>query len=110
MIFSTKASASIVVIITSKLREHFPVEISLKNDAKSAGLCEKTYGSIKEFDDAIFLCLGTGIGGSVFQNGKMLKPKNSVGFEVGHMIIRKDGEQNFKLSCIEPERNDVRGE
>lgn len=24
--------------------------------------------------------------------------------------IRKDGEQNFKLSCIEPERNDVRGE
>lgn len=82
--------------ITSKLREHFPVEISLKNDAKSAGLCEKTYGSIKEFDDAIFLCLGTGIGGAVFQNRKMLKPKNCSGFEVGHMIIKKDGE---KCNC-----------
>lgn len=79
--------------ITNKLKKYFSVEISLKNDAKSAGQCEKAYGSIKEFDDAIFLCLGTGIGGAVFQNGKILKPKNSTGFEIGHMIIVKNGEK-----------------
>ena len=82
--------------ITSILKKYYSTKIILKNDAKSAGLCEKQYGSIKEYDDAIFLCIGTGIGGAVFQNGKMLKPKNCSGFEVGHMIIKKDGE---KCNC-----------
>lgn len=35
--------------------------IILRNDGKAAALCEKNYGSLVGFDDAIFLCLGTGI-------------------------------------------------
>ena len=31
-------------------------------------------------------------------------------FEEDKKIRKQDGEQNFELSCIEPERNDVRGE
>ena len=56
--------------------------IYLNNDAKCAALCEKEYGNLKDYDDCIFLCLGTGIGGAVFMNGKLLKPKNSSGFEL----------------------------
>lgn len=59
-------------------------------------MCEKKYGSLKKYDDCIFLCLGTGVGGAVFLNGKLLKPKNYQGFELGHVIINKDGE---KCSC-----------
>lgn len=35
--------------------------ITLRNDGKAAALCEKEYGSLKPYDDAIFLCLGTGV-------------------------------------------------
>ena len=66
-------------------------EILIRNDGKCAGLAEKTYGSLKPYQDAIFLCLGTGIGGACFIEGKDLKQNKNSGFEVGHMIIQKDG-------------------
>ncbi len=56
--------------------------ITLNNDAKCAALCEKQYGSLKEYDDAIFLCLGTGIGGAIFLDGKLLRPKRFSGIEL----------------------------
>ena len=67
--------------------------ISIRNDAKCAGIAEKKYGSLKDFDDCVFLCIGTGIGGAAFLNGKMLIPKKNSGFEFGHMIIEKNGKQ-----------------
>ena len=65
--------------------------IIIKNDGKCAAIAEKKYGSMKEFDDCVFLCLGTGIGGAAFLDSKLLKPKKHSGFEIGHMIIEKDG-------------------
>ena len=65
--------------------------IIIKNDGKCAAIAEKKYGSMKEFEDCVFLCLGTGIGGASFLDSKLLKPKKHSGFEIGHMIIEKDG-------------------
>lgn len=73
------------------------VKINLANDGKCAGLAEKFCGSLKEYDDCIFLCIGTGIGGAVFLGGNFLKPKRNAGFEFGHMIIGKD--ENQKCKC-----------
>lgn len=81
-------SFPIVEILKSKLNFN---NISIKNDAKCAGLAEKEFGSLKDVEDGVFLCIGTGIGGAAFLNGKMLKPKRNSGFEFGHMIIKKDG-------------------
>ncbi|MCI8397438.1 MAG: ROK family protein [Clostridia bacterium] len=71
-------------------------EIYIRNDAKCAGLCEKTYGNLKGYDDCIFLCLGTGIGGAVFMGGNLLVPNNGEGFEIGHVVIKQDG---IKCNC-----------
>lgn len=78
--------------IGDELKKYFPTtNIGVMNDAKCAALAEKKWGSLKEYDDCIFLCLGTGVGGAAFFNGKLVKPKVFAGFEVGHMIIKKDG-------------------
>ena len=82
--------------ISSILMEHFDIPVLLKNDAICAGLAEKTYGALKEYQDAVFLCLGTGIGASVFMNGKELKPIQNPGMEIGHMVIDKNG---IKCNC-----------
>lgn len=79
--------------IVEKLARYFSAPIKLANDAKCAGLCEKKYGALKKYSDAVFMCLGTGIGGAVFLNGKMLKPKKYPGMEIGHILICKDGNQ-----------------
>lgn len=82
--------------IVEKLQRYFSAPIKLSNDAKCAGLCEKKYGALKEYDDAIFMCLGTGIGGAVFMNGRMLVPKRHLGMEIGHTLLKKDG---LKCNC-----------
>lgn len=77
--------------IVQKLQEALKTKIIIRNDAKCAALAEKTIGGLKKYSDAIFLTLGTGIGGAIFINNKMIEPKTYPGFEVGHMVIDKNG-------------------
>ena len=79
--------------IVSEINNYFNIPIVLRNDAKCAAIAEKEYGSLKKYDDSVFLTLGTGIGGAVYLGGKLLKPKKYEGFEIGHMVIEKDGLQ-----------------
>ena len=69
------------------------MKVKVMNDAKCAALAEKKWGSLKDYDDCIFMCLGTGIGGAAFFDGKLIEPKRCAGFEVGHMVIVKDGKE-----------------
>lgn len=73
------------------LFNHYGVEVKMQNDAKCAGTAEMKFGALKKYENAIFLCLGTGIGGAVFMDGKLLVGKRNIGFEFGHMIIGKNG-------------------
>lgn len=82
--------------IVSEINKYFNIPIVLRNDAKCAAIAEKEYGGLKKYDDAVFLTVGTGIGGAVFLGGKLLKPKKYEGFEIGHMVIKKDGK---KCNC-----------
>ena len=50
--------------ITGVLRKITNLPIQIRNDAKCAGLAEKQYGALKSYEDAVFLCLGTGISNS----------------------------------------------
>lgn len=79
--------------IVSEINKYFNIPVSLRNDAKCAAIAEKEHGGLKKYDDALFLVVGTGIGGAVFLNGNLLKPKKYEGFEIGHMVIEKDGLQ-----------------
>lgn len=82
--------------IAEELKKHIDIPIYLENDAKCAAIAEKKYGSLRSYEDAVFLIIGTGVGGAVFLNGQLLKPKRYSAFEVGHMVIQKDGE---KCNC-----------
>lgn len=82
--------------VVKKIQKEFNVPIYLENDAKCAAIAEKEFGSLKKYDDSVFLIVGTGIGGAVFLDGKLLKPKRFSGFEVGHMVINKNG---IKCNC-----------
>jgi len=89
--------------IEKELRKEYDIPIYLQNDAKCAAIAEKKFGSLKTYDDAIFLVIGTGIGGAVFLDGKLLKPKRYSGFEVGHTVIRESKEKCNcgRIGCFE---------
>ena len=89
--------------ISKILEEKFAKEVKLRNDAKCSALAEKEYGTLKNYNDCIFICIGTGIGGAAFMSGKMLEPSKFSGFEFGHMVIEKGGRQCScgKKGCFE---------
>lgn len=73
------------------LEKYFKIPTYIKNDAKCAAICEKKYGSLKQYANAIFLTIGTGIGGAVFYNHNLLQTPENDMFKVGHITIQKDG-------------------
>jgi len=66
------------------------VPVVVENDANAAVLGEKWLGAGKEFDSFVLITLGTGIGGGIFHDGKLM----DVAAELGHMSVEAGG-----LSC-----------
>ena len=77
--------------LASRLKEILNIDVKLKNDAKCAALAEQKYGELNQDQDSIFLSIGTGVGGAVIFNGKLLEAKNVPGFEFSHIVIQKNG-------------------
>jgi glucokinase len=81
--------------------ENFPIrdEISrrlgapviLENDANAAGLGEKWIGAGRGVDDLVLLTLGTGIGGAIIANGKLLRGSLGMAGELGHITVVANG-------------------
>lgn len=89
--------------LIAELQKYINLPMQIKNDSKCAALAEKHYGAMRDYEDAIFLGIGTGIGGAAFLKGEMLEPKRFSGFEFGHMVINKGGRQCScgKRGCFE---------
>lgn len=89
--------------IVKALARRIIVPIHIKNDAKCAAIAENTYGSLKNYKNALFLTLGTGIGGAVIYDNRLVSPEGVPGFEFGHMIIKHNGKlcKCGKRGCFE---------
>lgn len=61
------------------------------NDANVAALGEMWMGGGKGFDSLVMVTLGTGVGGGVIIEGKLLAGSTGAGGEIGHIHVR-DGE------------------
>jgi len=73
------------------LYKEYRIPVYLKNDVKCSAICEKTIGNLKEYDNCIFMTLGTGIGGAYFYKNELVTPNKYQGFEIGHMVIEANG-------------------
>ena len=82
--------------LAQNLKTEIDLPIKIRNDAKCAAIAESKIGALKDYKRSIFLTLGTGIGGAVIINGKLLDTGDLPGCEFGHIIIQKDG---IKCNC-----------
>lgn len=75
------------------ISDKFNLPVYLKNDVKCSSLCEKNVGNLKKYENALFLTLGTGIGGAFYYKNKLMVPNTYQGMEIGHMVIEVDGKK-----------------
>lgn len=65
--------------------------IWIDNDANLMGYGEMQYGAARESENALFLTVGTGIGGAILINKKIFGGTHNRGAEMGHLIISQGG-------------------
>ena len=73
-------------------RKYLDKPVYINNDATVAGLAESVAGKTKGTSSSVFVTLGTGVGGGIVINGKVWSGFHGVGSEIGHMIMKLDGE------------------
>ncbi|MBC5809325.1 MAG: ROK family protein [Candidatus Eremiobacteraeota bacterium] len=80
-----------------RLRAEFSLPVFVANDARCATLGEYTYGSGRGTRNFVLLTLGTGIGGGIVAEGRLLLGNAAGAGEIGHHQIRAtDG---FYCAC-----------
>lgn len=82
--------------IVDIFKKHFSLPIRITNDANAAALGENRFGAGKEYQDMIMITLGTGVGGGIIDNHKLIEGYQGKGAELGHTVIRMNGR---KCSC-----------
>ena len=63
------------------------MKVKVGNDANMAALGEMWQGGGKGHENIVMVTLGTGVGGGIILNGKMLAGVNGAGGEIGHMTM-----------------------
>lgn len=76
--------------IRSELKKRFGLPVSIENDANCAALAEMASGAGKKVKDAIFLVIGTGVGGALVEDKKLHHGAHLLGGEFGYLLLGQE--------------------
>src|SRR5579883_513990 len=65
--------------------------VVVNNDANAAGYGEWRFGAGRGSKSCVAVFIGTGVGGAIILNGRLLTGVDGVAGEIGHMILDVDG-------------------
>jgi glucokinase len=67
------------------------VPVVVDNDANAGGWAEARFGAASGCQEALFVGVGTGIGGALVIGGQLRRGAYGTGGEIGHIIVERDG-------------------
>lgn len=76
--------------INEELSRLTGLPVKAGNDANVAALGEFWKGGGKDFNNMVFVTLGTGVGGGIVIEGQLLHGAHGSGAEIGHMVLNRD--------------------
>ncbi len=76
--------------------------VIIENDAAMALLGEAAFGAAKGHGNVVMLTIGTGIGGAILEQGRLLRGRGAAG-QLGHICIDQNGRACVcgKTGCVE---------
>ena len=90
--------------VQEQLKMRLQKKVCVCNDANAAALGELWQGGGRGYRDMVMVTLGTGVGGAVILNGKVLAGAHGIAGEIGHMtVFHKETERCAcgKYGCVE---------
>ena len=79
-----------VVNVAEELGALTGLEVKVGNDANVAALGEMYQGGAKGCKDVVMVTLGTGVGGGIIIDGKIVAGFHGAGGEIGHITVNED--------------------
>lgn len=73
--------------IKEYLEDIFKVTVYIDNNANTRALCEYWYGYGAEYKNIIYVICSEGIGSGIIADSKILRGKNNITGELGHMLV-----------------------
>lgn len=86
--------------ITKIIEEKTGLKTSVENDGKCVALAEKFNGNATECSDFVCVTIGTGIGGGIYVNNKLLRGSTFQGGEFGFMRCNEKGMYSNTASTL----------
>ena len=80
------------VPVCAMLTAHFGLPARLSNDANCAALAETVAGAAVGCRNMVLITLGTGVGGGIIVDGRIVSGLGGAGGEPGHSLLVLDGE------------------
>ena len=73
------------------------------NDANCFAIAESRLGCAKNFGSVFGVILGTGVGGAIVVNGRLVEGRHGIAGEWGHNVLEENGEPCYcgKRGCVE---------
>ena len=68
-------------------------DVDIENDANAAAKAEHVAGAAKGYKDSVMITLGTGVGGGIIIDNKIVTGCNFSAGELGHIVIEYNGRQ-----------------
>ena len=93
-----------IVNVEEELGNLTGLKVKAGNDANVAALGEMWQGAAKGCKDVIMVTLGTGVGGGIIVDGKVVAGFNGAGGEIGHIHVRDDEWEHCNcggVGCLE---------
>lgn len=81
------------VPLVTELSRRLGKPVYIQNDANAAVLGEALAGAARGVKNCVVVTLGTGVGAGVLIDGKIFSGANFAGAELGHTVIKMDGEE-----------------
>ncbi|MGM0805724.1 MAG: ROK family protein [Bacillota bacterium] len=79
------------ISLKEEVQKLYTLPVWIDNDVNVMALAESSLGAAKGYKHAVFLTIGTGIGGAVIQRGQLLHGDWGGAAELGHMSIDRNG-------------------
>jgi glucokinase len=77
--------------LRDELQKRFGVPVVLDNDANAGTLGEWRFGAGRGVNDLLYVNIGTGIGGGVIANGRIVRGADNLAGEIGHTTVLRNG-------------------
>ena len=76
--------------------------VAIETDGSMALLGEAAHGAARGCANVVMMTIGTGIGGAILENGRLLRGRRSAG-QLGHMVVSPGGRPCIcgRIGCVE---------